>query len=174
VSPGESCFWITTDHRGDPRDHELLHAAHKYAPNIKNITFVGSINAITDGTAEAIANRVYTEQDWLPHTIEDARRLQNDYISYCVAKKESEQAIWKYVETEKPHFSVTVFCPALLLGPALHVVDSMKNLNFTSHVVYMYIDGANQRIPRTPFPSYVSPFLIFAHSIYSKLNISLQ
>jgi nucleoside-diphosphate-sugar epimerase len=146
-----------------PRDHELLKAAHKYGPNVKNITFVGSINAITDGTAEAIANRVYTEQDWISHTTEDARRLQNDNISYCVSKKESEKAVWNYVETEKPHFSVTVFCPALLIGPALHHVDNMKSINFTNDVVYMYIDGAHQRIPPTHFPSYVSlPCFFFA------------
>jgi nucleoside-diphosphate-sugar epimerase len=152
----------------------LLKAAHKYGPNIKNITFVGSINAITDGTAEAIANRVYTEQDWLPYTTEDARRLQNDNISYCVAKKESEQFIWKYVETEKPHFSVTVFCPTLLIGPALHHVDNMKSINFTSDVVYMYIDGAHKRIPQTHFPAYVSLSVFFFWLTQSIVNISLS
>ena len=139
------------------RDHELLRSAHAHGPNIKNVTFVGSINAVTDGSAASIANRVFTDQDWVSHTVDDARRMQNDFISYCVAKKESEQAIWKYVETERPHFSVTVFCPALLIGPALHHVDDMQSINYTNYVVYMYINGKNQRIPRTPFPSYVSP-----------------
>ena len=138
-----------------PRDLELLKSAKAYGSNIKNITFVGSINAVTDGSAESIANKVYTSKDWISYTVDDARAMQNSFISYCVSKKEAEKAIWNFVETEKPHFSVTVFLPCLLFAPAIHYVDNMKSINFTNDIIYSYINKTNQSIPPTSFPGYV-------------------
>jgi nucleoside-diphosphate-sugar epimerase len=113
------------------------------------------VNAVTDGSAESIANRVITNKDWLSYTVEDARAKQSSFVSYCVAKKEAEKGIWDFVETKKPHFSVTVFLPSLIFGPALHLVDNLKKINLTNGIIYSYINGTHERIPPTQFPSYV-------------------
>jgi hypothetical protein len=51
---------------------------------------------------------------------------------------------------------VTVFCPTLIIGPAIHYVDNMQKINFTNDVMYAYFNGTNKRIPPTWFPAYVS------------------
>jgi nucleoside-diphosphate-sugar epimerase len=112
------------------------------------------VNSITDGSQEQLVNKVFTNKDWNPLTPEDARRVQNRHISYCVSKKESERAIWNFVETDKPHFTVTVFLPCLIMGPALDV-DNINDIKFTNNFFYAYFNGTNDRIPPTPFPSYV-------------------
>lgn len=136
-------------------DISLLKSAKAHGSNIKHIAFVGSINSVTDGAAESIANKVFTTKDWIPYTIEQARSMQNSFISYCVAKKEAEKAIWNFVETEKPHFTVTVFLPCLVFGPAIHYVNDINKINLTNDIIYSYINGSSESIPPTPFPSYI-------------------
>jgi hypothetical protein len=141
------------------RDIELLKSAKAYGSSIKTIAFVGSVNSVTDGTAESIAKKVFTSKDWIPYTVEQAQTMQNSFVSYCVAKKEAEKAVWNFVETEKPHFNVSVFLPCLIFGPAIHYVNSMKKINYTNDIIYSYFNGTNESIPPTPFPSYVRQFL---------------
>ena len=136
---------------------EILKSATKYGTNLKAIAVTGSINAITTGADTAA--RVYDSSAWLPVSIADAIGAQNPYISYCVAKAESEKAIWKYVEEEKPKYSVSVLLPALIFGPPIQPVKSLKGLNYSTGTLYELINGSHDVVPATTFPSYVSPFI---------------
>jgi len=89
-------------------------------------------------------------------SIEDARKAQNPYYSYCVAKAESEKAIWQYVKAEKPHYSVTVLLPALIFGPPIQPVLDLKKMNYSTNVFYSLFNGTYDVTPPTSFPSYVS------------------
>jgi hypothetical protein len=73
----------------------------------------GSINASTTGSPEELKQGPLNSDTWLPISQEEARKQNDAYISYCSAKKEGELALWDYVKTERPHFTVTVFLPAL-------------------------------------------------------------
>ena len=81
--------------------------------------------------------------------------MNNAYISYCVAKAESEKAIWKFVEEQKPHFSVSVLLPALIFGPAIQPIKSLDKINFSTDRFYDLFNGKLETVPGTPFPSYV-------------------
>lgn len=96
-------------------------------------------------------------------SIKDARKAQNPYISYCVAKAESEKAIWQYVKTEKPSYSVAVLLPALIFGPPIQPVTHLKKMNYSTDVFYSLFNGTYEVTPATSFPSYVS-FLFFYFS----------
>jgi len=53
---------------------------------------------------------VYTNESWSDITPEFARTYTTyrpDYIKYCSSKKEAELAIWEFVKSEKPDFSVS-------------------------------------------------------------------
>jgi nucleoside-diphosphate-sugar epimerase len=89
-------------------------------------------------------------------SIGDAQKAQHPYISYCVAKAESEKAIWKYVEAESPHYSVTVLLPALIFGPPIQPVFDLKKINYSTDVFYSLFNGTYEVTPPTSFPSYVS------------------
>lgn len=133
---------------------ELLKSASKYGKNVKAIAVTGSVNAITTGADAGV--RDYNSSAWLPVSIDDAIAAQNAYISYCVAKAESEKAIWKYVEEEKPHYSVSVLLPALIFGPPLQPVPDLKKINYSTDVLYSLFNGTYETTPSTSFPSYVS------------------
>jgi nucleoside-diphosphate-sugar epimerase len=154
------------------RATELLKSASKYGKNVKAIAVTGSVNAMTTG--QDIETRVFNSGEWLPvnfpsflgHsksltvmqlTIEDAIQAQHPYISYCVAKAEAEKAIWKYVETEKPSYTVTVLLPALIFGPPIQPVTNLKKINYSNDVFYSLFNGTYETVPPTSFASYVSP-----------------
>ena len=96
-----------------------------------------------------------SSETWLGISQDKARELNNAYISYCSGKKEGELAIWDFVKTEKPSFAVTVLLPALIFGPPLQPVKSVKSLNYSTNVIYGFFNGSYSEIPPTSFPSFV-------------------
>ena len=135
----------------------LLRSAHRAASaSIKSIAITGSANALTTGSPEELAGGPLTNKTWLPITQEQAREANNPYISYCSAKKEGELAVWDFVKTEKPSFTVTVILPALIFGPPLQPLkDGLKSLNYSTNIIYSFINGTYETIPATSFPSFV-------------------
>jgi len=125
---------------------ELLKSVSAYGKNVKAIAITGSVNAMTTG--EDIDTRVFNSSQWLPLTIEDAIKAQHPYISYCVAKAEAEKAIWKYVAENNPHFSVSVLLPALIFGPPIQYVESLKKINYSSDVFFMGFLMGSMRLCR--------------------------
>ncbi|KAF2467418.1 NAD(P)-binding protein [Lindgomyces ingoldianus] len=104
------------------------------------------------------ASTEYTNETWSNITPEQAREMQNAYISYCSSKKEAELSVWEFVKTEKPKFAVTVFLPALIFGPPLQSLKDLNHLNFSTNVFYKLFNGTYDEIPNTHdglFPSYI-------------------
>ena len=99
-------------------------------------------------------------------SIEDAIKAQHPYISYCVAKAEAEKEIWKYVAENKSHFSVSVLLPALIFGPPIQYVESLKKINYSSDVFYSLFNGTYKVVPPTSFPSYVRLPLYLPFSLH--------
>jgi nucleoside-diphosphate-sugar epimerase len=130
-----------------------LKSAKTHGKTVKAIVVTGSCNAMTTG--QDIDSRTFTSTSWLPLSIDDAITAQHPYISYCVAKAESEKAIWKFVEEEKPNFSVTNLLPCLIFGPPLQPVQSVRKINYSNDVFYSLFNGVNEVVPATSFPSYV-------------------
>lgn len=136
----------------------LLKSAKANAPGLKSIVITGSINSITTGAPDDNKAREYTNDSWNDITPEFAREQKNGFYNYCSSKKESELAVWDYVKTEKPSYSVTVLLPALIFGPPLQAMTSLKHLNFSVGVVYSFFNGTYEEIPNThtaAFPSYI-------------------
>lgn len=93
----------------------LLNGANKFAPKVKSIAITGSINSITGTIHSMIAGspkenkaKKYTNDLWNDITPESARESGSQYIMYCSSKKETELAVWEWVKTAKPKFSVII------------------------------------------------------------------
>ncbi|KAH8177001.1 NAD dependent epimerase/dehydratase family protein [Sarocladium implicatum] len=133
----------------------LLRSAHEFGKSLKHVAITGSINAVTMG--DDLADRVLTNESWLSLTREDARAANHYFVSYCSSKKESELAVRKFVETEKPSFGVTVFLPPLIFGPPIQAIKKplSKGINFSVDTLYDLWNGKNDNIPATMFPSWI-------------------
>lgn len=133
----------------------LLRSAHRKAPTLKSVAVTGSVNALTTGMPDELKAGPMSSKTWLPISQEKARELNNAYISYCSGKKEGELAIWDFVKTESPSFTVTVLLPALIFGPPLQPVKSVKAFNYSVNVIYSFFNGTYTEIPATTFSSCV-------------------
>jgi nucleoside-diphosphate-sugar epimerase len=104
-----------------------------------------------------LADRVLTNESWNHLSQDDGRAANHYFVSYCSSKKESELAVWKFVETEKPSFGVTVFLPPLIFGPPIQAIKKpiSEGINFSVDIFHGLWNGKNEEIPATMFPSWI-------------------
>jgi len=90
----------------------------------------------------------YSEADWNPITLEQAK--ENPPSAYRASKTFAERAAWDFVEQEKPNFTIATMCPPLVLGPVVHYLNSLENLNTSNQRVRDIMQGkAKDEIPPT-------------------------
>ena len=90
----------------------------------------------------------YSEKDWDPVTQEEA--LQNPVLGYRASKTFAEKASWEFLEKEKPNFTIATMCPPLVLGPIVHYLQNLDNLNTSNQRIAAIMTGkAKEQIPPT-------------------------
>jgi nucleoside-diphosphate-sugar epimerase len=137
-----------------PRNLAILKSAHAHLPSLKSIVFTGSVNAVSTGFPSELSKGPLTNSTWLPLTPTAAREANDPYLSYCSGKKEGELAIWSFLESSSPSFSVTVLLPAIIIAPPIQA-SSIQNINYSAILIYNLMNKANEKIPPTTFPSYI-------------------
>lgn len=90
----------------------------------------------------------YSEKDWNPITEEEA--IQTPSNGYRASKTFAEKASWEFLETENPNFTIATMCPPLVLGPIVHYLQSLDNLNTSNQRIAAIMTGkAKEEIPPT-------------------------
>jgi nucleoside-diphosphate-sugar epimerase len=90
----------------------VLKAIKKYAPSVKHVVITSSFASIIDSSKGLWPGHVYTEADWNPVTVEEATR--DPSTGYRASKKLAEQSAWKFLEEEKPNFTISTINPPLV------------------------------------------------------------
>lgn len=88
--------------------------------SIKSFVWTSSsLSAVEWGTTGTVAKDSYNEgavkQAWDPAFEHPAKT----FLVYSAAKAQAEQAAWKYVQEEKPHFTLNIILPSCNMGPSL-------------------------------------------------------
>ncbi|RDW62282.1 NAD(P)-binding protein-19 [Coleophoma cylindrospora] len=117
---------------------EVLKSVKAHAPEVKRIVITSSCAAVVDFTADPFASpqKVYTEDDWNPMTVEKALGAENLNFFYQVSKKYAEKSAWDFLEQEKPNFDLVTITPPMIYGPLHHSVKSVKELNQSNGRIY--------------------------------------
>ncbi|MCJ1399988.1 hypothetical protein MMC11_003191 [Xylographa trunciseda] len=151
---------------------EILKSASRYGKNIKHITFTSTMMTVTAGAIEDIQGKVLSSSTWrnvrstTPKlsktaltsrqiTPAEARTANDPNISYRAAKVAAEQAVWAYVASETPHYSVSTLLPPFIFGPPILHVASVQNLPFSTTVFYSLFNGTFEKTPLDFYPSYI-------------------
>lgn len=93
----------------------------------------------------------YSHKDFNPATPASVEKQKdNGSYVYCASKVIAEQAAWDYVKETKPHWSLTVLLPPLVLGPITHPVTSLDSLNTSSQDIKALFDA--KKVGPTGFP----------------------
>lgn len=110
-----------------------LSAIKTYGPQIKKVVVTSSFAAMFDPAAEQNPNSVIDESTWSPLTWETS--LGNSILGYCGSKKLAEKAAWNFVETEKPHFTLSTVNPVYVFGPQAFDELVSDKLNTSSEII---------------------------------------
>ncbi|KAI5815642.1 hypothetical protein BZA77DRAFT_315615 [Pyronema omphalodes] len=105
----------------------ILQAIKKYAPEVKRVVITSSFAAIVDSAKGIATGHCYTEKDWNPVTEEQA--YKDAGTGYRASKTLAEKAAWKFVEDEKPNFSIATINPPLVFGPVKPYMANLDGIN---------------------------------------------
>ncbi|KAF2843705.1 NAD(P)-binding protein [Patellaria atrata CBS 101060] len=117
----------------------ILKSTKANAPTVKRIVITSSFAAIVNPKKGLWPGHTYSEVDWNPVTLEDAKANPQD--GYRASKTWAEKAAWEFVEKEKPNFSITTINPPFVFGPIVHYLNSLSALNTSNLRIRDLIDG---------------------------------
>ena len=95
----------------------ILKSIKKNAPSVKHVVITSSFAAIVDGSKGFWPGHSYSEDDWNPMTLEDAK--ENPMMGYRASKTFAEKAAWDFIEKEKPSFTLSTINPPMVFGPVV-------------------------------------------------------
>lgn len=110
-----------------------LNAIKEYGKNVERVVVTSSYAAITGFADLATPGKTVDESSWNPITKEQS--LRDPFNGYIGSKKLAEQIVWKYVETNKPKWGVSVVNPTYVLGPQTFEVKDKSALNTSNEVI---------------------------------------
>ena len=136
---------------------EILSGIQRVCPNsVKRVILTSSFAAIGSFGAYNDSNKVYTEDDWNPVTIEraeDAFAQGNKNPAYGASKKFAEKAAWEFKTQYKEEVSwgLVVINPPMVYGPLAHGCPSLSELNESTARIYDgFLKDKNPNDPLIP------------------------
>ncbi|KAK0534482.1 hypothetical protein OC834_001872 [Tilletia horrida] len=135
----------------------VIEAAIK-SSTVKNIVLTSSFASVLsmdDGLPfPEPAPRAYTEKDWNRATYEDAAKSDQPGFAYCASKGLAERKAFELVEQSGKSIKLATLCPPMVMGPHVHVVDKLDNLNESLGQLWQVVSGqSGDELPPTAFPA---------------------
>jgi len=97
---------------------------------VKRVVLTSSFAAVGAWGLIDERNKVYTEDDWYPLTLEQAEAAGDDkVVAYLASKKFAELAAWKIQKEQGVKWELIVLNPPMVYGPLMHKVKNMEDLN---------------------------------------------
>jgi nucleoside-diphosphate-sugar epimerase len=108
---------------------EVLEGIQRVAKDsVKRVILTSSYAAIGAFGRANESNKVYTEEDWNPLTIEDVEKENDKGAAYLASKKFAEKAAWDIVR-QGAKWELVALNPPMVYGPLAHKVDKVEDLN---------------------------------------------
>lgn len=114
----------------------ILKAIKQHAPSVKKVVITSSIAAVMNPFS---APAKYTAEDWNPVTEEQA--LSNSGLAYLGSKTFAERSAWEFIEKELPSVGLTTINPPAVLGPVLHHLESLADINTSNAAIADLMQG---------------------------------
>ncbi|KIW14268.1 hypothetical protein PV08_07050 [Exophiala spinifera] len=122
----------------------LLRSIVRKAPTVKQVVITSSFASIVNPFKGSWPEYTYTEEDWNPVTLQQA--LESIANGYRASKTFAERAAWEFLQQQDPPpFSLTTFCPPMVLGPVISHLGSLDNLNTSNQIIRDLILGKHKR-----------------------------
>ncbi|KAG7660573.1 uncharacterized protein J8A68_005992 [[Candida] subhashii] len=123
-----------------------LRAIVEYAPQVKKVVVTSSGAAISGFGKYFSSEKIYTEEDWNPITLEEA--LEHGFNGYQASKKYAELAAWDFIKENKVNFDLITIIPTFVFGPQAYGVKDKSQLNLSAEIVNSVIKlSPDDKIP---------------------------
>ncbi|KZO97214.1 NAD-P-binding protein [Calocera viscosa TUFC12733] len=130
----------------------VLESAAK-EPTVKRVVITSSMAAVVTHSLNPRVGYTYTDKDWSPLLPGDV--TEEGDPAYVLSKKMAEQGAWEFVDTRKPQFTLTTFCPPLVFGPPMQPIDNMSRLNTSADEIWKLMNGSCRTVPPTIVPVWI-------------------
>ncbi|KAF2000045.1 NADPH-dependent methylglyoxal reductase-like protein GRE2 [Amniculicola lignicola CBS 123094] len=117
----------------------ILKSIKKSAPAVKSVVITSSFAALVNADQGLWPGHVYSEEDWNPITREQAD--DSPALGYRASKTFAEKAAWKFLEEEKPGFTISTINPPMVFGPIIHNLESLENINTSNQRILWPAQG---------------------------------
>ncbi|KZT50670.1 NAD(P)-binding protein [Calocera cornea HHB12733] len=121
--------------------------------SVKRVVMTSTFGTLVNHSLNPRAGYTYTDKDWNPLGPQDVSSGGDP--AYVVSKKLAEQAAWNFMESRRPQFTLTTFCPPLAFGPPIQPVDSMSHLNTSADEVWKLMNGSCHTVPPNVVPVWI-------------------
>lgn len=130
-----------------------LEAANK-EPSVKRFVFTSSSTAATNPVPNkefdidtSSWNQVAIDKAWAPPPYEEPDRAWN---VYGASKTQAEQAVWKFVKENSPHFETNTVLPNANFGPILNKDQDASTAGWIRDVFTKGFSPLLEQIPPRP------------------------
>jgi len=136
----------------------VLESAKKYGTSVKRIVITSSGAAMLDPHDGPY---VYGEKDWNNYSIKlvEEQGINADGVhKYRASKALAEKAAWNFIKDSegKISFDLVTVLPPYIMGPILHQVSSVDELNLSSKRLY---DALARELPKEELTQYAGNYI---------------
>ncbi|KAL1941531.1 hypothetical protein VTO73DRAFT_6970 [Trametes versicolor] len=123
----------------------ILQSALKHRATIKRIVFTSSCAAVMTPPQPGDAPRVFDENDWNDHAVNEVRTKGRGAASmdmYRASKVLAERTAWEFYERRKSElgeglgWDLVALAPPYIFGPVIHETSSLEALGGTAKIWY--------------------------------------
>lgn len=129
----------------------VLQAIKKYGPNIVRLVITSSFVALTSYADAADPKVTLNEDSWNGITWEEG--LKDNRNGYAASKTFAERTAWKFVEDEKPLFTLTTVQPTFVFGPQPFDELVTNDMNVSAEILNQYL---KIKSPNDDYPKYTT------------------
>lgn len=123
----------------------ILEATKRFGSNVRRVVNTSSFASILDLSKGYRPDYTYSEEDWNPMTFDEAVKADGS-TAYCASKALAEKAMWDWMKSESPSFTLAAINPPWVFGPHVGEITNLKHLNESTEALWR-LNGAKDVPP---------------------------
>ncbi|KAJ6263038.1 Dihydroflavonol-4-reductase [Drechslerella dactyloides] len=152
----------------------ILRSAKAHGNALKTFVQMSSVVAVVNPREPAFKPpHVFDETNWNDASYQAIKQLGKNSpgpLIYGASKNESERAVWRFRDEEKPSFSVVSINPGWVSGPPVILPTDASKISVTIQTIWDIFSGKKEWFPLGRFAAYVHVFDVARLFVWAAQN----
>ncbi|KAK6341498.1 hypothetical protein TWF696_008570 [Orbilia brochopaga] len=140
----------------------ILRSSKAHGNALKTFIQMSSVVAVVDPrNPSAPPPHVFDETEWNDGAYKTIKKLGNGAPGptiYGASKNESERAVWRFRDEEKPSFNIVSISPAWVSGPPIVPPTDASKITITNQTIWEIFAGKSEWFPLGKFAAYIHAY----------------